>query len=285
MVSGSQKRVTTVHDRAALRVHPNGTRVTAGESRYATKDLRGNRIAINAGGTGNVKKRRRAAISDDGSEPLEEFNVETDEYQPSEKPSLASSCAAGVEDESEGEDRKRKRRKKDTRRINQFQFYQNFDFILDGQNRAGTLSTFDDQLLPSSVGWVFVRILCPTNTLMNQDLLKCLHHFAARFYSDKGQLIDASRIARQEKRTKMNAGTGTRSSSRSTIGSISGEESDDSAVVTTPTSPTILQAPKQRGQQGADLVKDMYKMFDGSALVALGKHSLVNVLLVPDCGA
>jgi len=34
------------------------------------------------------------------------------------------------------------------------------------------------------------------------------------------------------------------------------------------TSPAIV--PKQKGRQGADLVKDMYKMFDGSALVALG---------------
>lgn len=151
MASGSQKRVTTVHDRAALRVHPNGTRVTARESRYATEDLRGNRIAVNAGGTGNVKKRRRAEISDDGSEPLEEFNIETDEYQPTEKSSSTDSYAGGVEGESEEEERKRKRQKKDPRKIKQIQFHQNFDFVLGGQNGTGTVSASNDPLLPSSV--------------------------------------------------------------------------------------------------------------------------------------
>lgn len=61
----------------------------------------------------------------------------------------------------------------------------------------------------------------------------------------------------------MGAGTGKRSPSRSTAGSISSEDSSDGGGVV-----------KQKGQQGAGLVKDMYKMFDGSALVALGKHSL-----------
>jgi hypothetical protein len=275
MVSGSQRRLTTVHDRAALRVHPNGTRVTARESSYATKDLRGNQIAINAGGTGNVKKRKRAAISDDDSEPLEEFNTETDEYQPSETPSSTDSCAGSVEGESEEEDRKRKRRKKDTRRIKQSEFYKNFDFVLGGKNETGAVSGSDDRLLPSSVGWVFIHIWRSTNTLMKQDLLKCLHYLAAKHYSDEGQLIDTTRIARQKKRSKMNAGTGGSSGSRSTAGSISGEESesDNGGVDVPPTSSTMLQPPKQKGQQGAGLVKDMYKMFDGSALVALGKHS------------
>lgn len=153
MASGSRKRLTTVHDRAALRVHPNGTRVTARESRYATKDLRGNRIAVDAGGTGNVKKRRRAAISDDGSEPLEEFDIESDEYQPSEDPSSTDSCAGEVEGESEEEGGHRKRRRRGPRRIRQTRFYQNFDFVLGGNNGAGTVSVSGDALLPSSVRW------------------------------------------------------------------------------------------------------------------------------------
>src|SRR5882757_9172462 len=77
MASGSQRRFTTVHDRAALRVHPDGTRVTAREPRYATQDLRGNRTAVNAGGAGKVKKRKWAVLSDNGTEePLEEFDIE-----------------------------------------------------------------------------------------------------------------------------------------------------------------------------------------------------------------
>ena len=284
MASGSQRRVTTVHDRAALRVHPNGTRVTARESRYATEDLRGNRIAVNAGGTGNVKKRRRAAASDVGSEPLEEFDIETDEYQPSEKSSSTDSWAGTVEGESEEGGGKRKRRKKDTRRMKQSQFYRNFDFVLGGTDETGTVPAFDDPLLPSSVGWVFIPIRFPTNS-MGQDLLKCLHRFAAEYYSNKGQLIDATRIVRQKKRDKMNSGTGNRPSPRSTVGSTSGEESDNSGVGIAPTPSAMLQTPRQKEQQEVGLVKDMYKMFDGSALVALGRNPLVNSLLAAECDA
>lgn len=116
---------------------------------------------------------------------------------------------------------------------------------------------------------MFFRIWYPANIPTKQDLLKCLHHFAANYYSNKGQLTDTSRIARQKKRAKIVTGTGTRSGSLSTANSISSEESDGSGVDIAPTSPTIPQNPEQR----QDLVKDMYKIFDGSALVALGKHS------------
>ena len=116
--------------------------------------------------------------------------------------------------------------------------------------------------------------MCPIKTLTEQDLLKCLHHFAANYYTEKGQLIDASKIARLKKKArkkaKMTADPGSRSSSRSTVDSISGEESDTSNRDVVPPSSTKPQIPKQEGLQGADLVKDMYKMLDGSALVALG---------------
>ena len=112
---------------------------------------------------------------------------------------------------------------------------------------------------------------------MEQDLLKCLHHFAAKYYSDKGQLIDASRIARQQKKAKkkanMSTDPGSRSNSWSTADPNSGEESDSSDIEIAPASSATPQTSKQKGRQGANLVKDMYKMLDGSALVALGKHT------------
>ena len=280
MASGPKKRVTTIHDRAALRVHPDGTRAVTRESGYATQDLRGNWIAVNAGGAGNVKKRKRAAVSDDETEPQEEFDIETDEYQQSESQCISTdSCVWEVEDESEGEGRKHKRRKKDPRTIKRAQFYQNFDFIPGGEHGVETTPTSNGPLLPSSVScWRFL-VLCSADTLTEQDLLKCLHHFAAKYYSEKGQLIDASRIARQKKRARMSVDlAGSRSSSRSTADSISGEEVDSSRTDIVPASPATLQTPKQKGRQGADLIKDMYKMFDGSALVALGKHSLIEVV-------
>ena len=277
MGSGPQRRLTTVHDRAALRVHPDGTRVAARESRYATEDVRGNRTAVDAGGVGNVKKRKRAALSDDGSEPLEEFDIEADDYQPSEsQPTSTDSCAGEAEDESEGGGRKSKRQKKDPRTIKRTQFYQDFDFVIGGKQGAEITPASNDPLLPSSVSRVFPRIYPPAETLTEQDLLKCLHHFAAKYYSEKGQLIDAPRIARRKKRAKMNTDPGSRSSSQSTMDSISGEESDTSDTDISPASSTASRKTRQKGRQGTDLVKDMYKMLDGSALVALGKYPLVS---------
>jgi len=164
MASGSQRRVTTVHDRAALRVHPDGTRVTTRESRYASRDLQGNRTAVNAGGTGKVKKRKRETLSDDGSEPQEEFDIETDEYQPPEgQPSSTDSCAGEVENESEGEDRRHKRQKKDPRAIKRARFYQDFDFIRGGKHGAEATPASNDPLLPSSVSRVFPETWYPTD--------------------------------------------------------------------------------------------------------------------------
>jgi len=111
-----------------------------------------------------VKKRKRATLSDDGSEPQEEFDIETDEYRPSEsQPNSTDSCAGEVEDESEGEDRKRKRQKKDPRTIKRARFYRDFDFILGGKNGAETTPASNDPLLPSSVSRVFPEAWCPTD--------------------------------------------------------------------------------------------------------------------------
>jgi len=248
MASGSQKRFTTVHDRAALRVRPDGTRVAPRESRNVIGDLRGNRIANNAGGTGHVKKRKWAVISDEESE---QFETETDEYQSSETQSTSTDPLAG-EVESEEEVNKPKRQKKDPRMIKRARFHQNFDFVLSGKNGTETVSASSNPLLPSS------------------DLLKCLHYFAAEYYSDKGQLIDASRIAREKKKAKMNIDGRNRSGSQSTMDFLPAEGPAHAHPDVTSTLSTMLQTPKQKGRQGADPVRDMYKMFDGSALVALG---------------
>ncbi len=61
------KRRSTVHDLASLRLHPDGTRVANSEqnnrprhAKYVVKDSRGNWIARDAGGLGQVKQRRAA---------------------------------------------------------------------------------------------------------------------------------------------------------------------------------------------------------------------------------
>lgn len=60
------KRRSTVHDLASLRLHPDGSKVASAETnlqprkgKYTTKDARGNWIAHDAGGTGQVKTRKK----------------------------------------------------------------------------------------------------------------------------------------------------------------------------------------------------------------------------------
>ena len=65
---------------------------------------------------------------------------------------------------------------------------------------------------------------------------------------------------------------------------ISGEESDDSDTATTSEPSVTSQTSKRKGRQGGNLVKDMYKMFDGSALVALGKVPPIDVRSVTHRG-
>lgn len=104
-----------------------------------------------------MKKRKRAALSDDEAQSLEESDVETDEYQPSEtQPSSIDSCAGEVEGESEGEGRKRKHRKK-SRTAKRTHFHQDFGFIPAGKNTTNTVSGPSDSLLPSSVRRAFLQ--------------------------------------------------------------------------------------------------------------------------------
>jgi hypothetical protein len=99
-----------------------------------------------------VKKRKRATSSDNGTEHQEEFDIETDEYQPPEsQPSSADSGAGEVEDETEEEGKKPKRRRKDPRTIKRAQFYQDFDFVLGGPPGVETTLASNNSLLPSSV--------------------------------------------------------------------------------------------------------------------------------------
>lgn len=79
----SQRRYNTVHDLAALRLHPDGSRVSTSSSRnlrprgakHSIQDARGNWIADDAGGSGQVQKRRRKGKRKRGEDDLEDSYV------------------------------------------------------------------------------------------------------------------------------------------------------------------------------------------------------------------
>ncbi|KIO12377.1 hypothetical protein M404DRAFT_674826 [Pisolithus tinctorius Marx 270] len=71
----SLRRRSTTHDLAALRLHPDGSRVQQASvssrprtSKYTIVDARGNRIARDAGGRNSVKRRRTVDVVVDGQE-------------------------------------------------------------------------------------------------------------------------------------------------------------------------------------------------------------------------
>lgn len=110
------KRISTVHDLASLRLHPDGTRVNNSannvrprKAKYVAKDTRGNWIAEDAGGLGRVKTRRMKktevaveSIDDDGLEPSSSKGKATAEDQ----------REGEVEGQDEGEPSFRNRRTK-----------------------------------------------------------------------------------------------------------------------------------------------------------------------------
>lgn len=115
--------------------------------------------------------------------------------------------------------------------------------------------------------------------------MKCIHYFASTYYSEMGQLRDSAKEARQEqklrrldklkrraapKTTKLKQGlqkdTGTRDEDSETDSS--GENISD-----TEEGSTASRAKKVSKRRRAKLPvdTDMYKIFDGSALMAIGE--------------
>ena len=77
-----ERRLTTVHDVAALRVHPDGTRVAADgnekrkrKDKLVVQDQRGNWSARDAAGLHGIKRRRGAADDEQDVEPGEVFDL------------------------------------------------------------------------------------------------------------------------------------------------------------------------------------------------------------------
>lgn len=130
-----------------------------------------------------------------------------------------------------------------------------------------------------------------------QDLLKCLHYFASTYYTSMGQLQDATREFRKQRKArrleKASAARKGATSSRTQpegadpheAAHSSGEEDfelsedemdapvDDPPVAEqgTGTGMPTARPPRKKGpRQLRPMEKDMYKIFDGSALMALG---------------
>ncbi|TBU45203.1 hypothetical protein BD309DRAFT_956803 [Dichomitus squalens] len=290
------RRRTTVHDVAALRIHRDGTRVANSDTnrrsrraKYTVRDARGNWIAKDAGGLGTVTSRPGASKEDDGQDE-DASEVEADELLQEElRPSQRKDKGKGRAIDDEGDIAVNTRAGKRSR------FDEDFSFLNPGAEPALLPSQTGEPLHPHPEGRAFKTIPVPSS-----DLLKCLHYFASAYYTAMGQLYDAGRESRKERkmrRAQRLKATAIASSSRPRSEPKSAEYSEDSSAaedIEFTEDEQDIEEPAEEdggddrtdgeGKEGVErgnpknkrpktrrpMEKDMYKLFDGSALMALG---------------
>ncbi|TRM63693.1 hypothetical protein BD626DRAFT_275474 [Schizophyllum amplum] len=99
----------------------------------------------------------------------------------------------------------------------------------------------------------------PSNDdLPSGDLLKCIHHFASKYYTERGMLLNSSKDYRRERKERQQS-------------RLQEETPIDESVDDDQSAPPGKR--RDRGKAYAESSKqtrDMYKVMDGSALMALG---------------
>ncbi|KAL1695641.1 hypothetical protein GGG16DRAFT_121455 [Schizophyllum commune] len=238
----SINRRHTVYDLTALNLHEDGSRLdldghltsrrALAQRSRAVRDARGNVISRSLPVVPRVRRVR--AEEGEGEE------VELDEE--------AEKTAENADEPVAGPSRKR-------RRLNQLE---------------------DPDLVPS------------TNELdlPSGDLLKCIHHFASKYYTERGMLLNASRDYRRErKERRKNATRQPTYTPEGDEGEPAVEEEqyedghpavDEQEVDEEGTNASAPPPPTKRRKRGkayaesSKLSRDMYKVMDGSALMALG---------------
>ncbi|KAJ7504516.1 hypothetical protein B0H11DRAFT_1982756 [Mycena galericulata] len=97
----------------------------------------------------------------------------------------------------------------------------------------------------------------------SSDLLKCIHHFACQYYSDRGQLFNDSRIYRKARKQRRLAKLA-RKEQLEQEDANSDQDDGPGSETANDTDPQPQKA-KNKTQR-----RDMYKTLDGSALLAVG---------------
>ncbi|KAH8832347.1 hypothetical protein DL96DRAFT_1581740 [Flagelloscypha sp. PMI_526] len=260
-----------IFDRTALRTHSDGTKAgrkrTLKTSKAVSYDSRGNLIASDAGGPLAVPGYSTQEIPADSVRQSAGSNVEN------KNPKKYSKKRKAHSDASDGSYPRLSKKAKKRR-----EFAQDLEF-LEGSSKTplyaeplpyedGTIIDDDDEdedheeMLISSL---FTEV--PSTELLNS-----IHHYAATYWSECGQLSNESKLYRQRRKLR----------GRSRSATMEGDDSEPEA-----TSPAFVKRGKTRVRphEWAEwgLKQDMYRVLDGSALVAIGMlvQSYVGVLLSP----
>ncbi|KAJ6581369.1 hypothetical protein B0H19DRAFT_1114881 [Mycena capillaripes] len=237
-----------VYDFSGLDKQPAGSRVAETTGAWwerAHSDARGHRLGKDAFSV--PKYRTVQDVADDGSRD-EEFDFSAD-FSMDFGPSPPNGKGKEKETTPDPDSRSAKRRK----------VAHDFGFLetsLPHAVQTTTSSSPSAFAVPSSVIMFTIFSLSSFRRAL-QDLLKCIHHFACNYYSDRGQLFNASRTYRKAKKQRRLARLAAKEKPRPQDAS-SGEEEPAPDADTDP--------PKTQ----KDRRRDMYKVMDGSALLAIG---------------
>jgi hypothetical protein len=286
MSASTTRRRSTVHDFSTLRLHPDGTRVQINSptrtglhdsrTRDTGRDIRGNRVARDAAGHGVVPK--RAVMREDDNDEVHNA-----------RPRVP---------------RRRKRGRIDDDQVEFLGASGSGAHRHITTSMGGGATTIDangkgemmNWPMPSSVrpGRAFIFSLSLHATthhsfllcFVMQDLLKCVHHFASQYYSARGLLADRSREYRREVRQQAAkrvlaqaasggaayAGPGTNADTAADDPFTGDEEDDEIDYEKDDCHDGVIKdrgVGEGKGTPSED-VPDMYRAFDGSALMAIG---------------
>lgn len=331
----SSRRLTTIHDVTALRVHPDGTRIPADGStkgkrrdKRVVQDSRGNWTAQDAAGPIRIKRRRAAGSEgeDDGFGGTfdltgvgELTQNATDREHRGELDQLGQSPIDVPKPNKRSKKEKRQRFQDDMTFLTATSNQKDYGFEAAAIPSQGpslqdlaTISTASDPSSVRSCSLVFSQKLM---RLWSQELLKCIHHMASQYYHEMGQLEDVTREVRKERRRQRRlkvalAATGSSSHASTNVRSESVDDSsdedpgsggEDASSMVAPEDVDVESSKYTGEDRSVDLFgerghhvdspshnigeldiesvdgwkevyadQDMYKMFDGSALIVIG---------------
>ncbi|KAG0697302.1 hypothetical protein DFH29DRAFT_1003846 [Suillus ampliporus] len=296
----SIRRNSTTHDLATLRIHPDGSRVQQSSINRRTRtapstvpDTRGNWIARDAGGKVAVRKTRNASAKVD-DEDGESIDIRlSDELGEEDLTARTSKKGKQKAIESDAEDSGGKRTGRNFRARKRRSFTEDLSFLEPSLRCVvpQSESTSNDDFSSSSSSESDseseeIKITFPDPS---PELLKCIHHFASRYYQEKGVLSDRSRGYRDERKTRRSKKSATNIHDQTTSKpalwtrdlSLDADDEDDQwedeederedkEDEWEDDEDDEMEDDENPSHNEEHLEKDMYKALDGSALVAIG---------------
>lgn len=243
-------RRVTVHELAALQLDIRGERAISSSARHRKQatgrpDGRGN-IVSSRFSLARRKKRKSSSLGEETDEGIEAISQDnSDDSQPL-----------------------RKRRKRETYFPEILPFLQELQSPSTGSDGLNHEDENDGAQQPSS------------------DLLKAIHHFASCYYDQRGMLKDTHKLSRIQKsllsdcsipKSKRGEGSSRTASDMEEESPLSYEKglNNSAPIPQKKASGSISQGPSfnegKPRQRKPNHTRNMYRAFDGSALMAIGK--------------